>query len=83
MPEVLLGKQDLRYAPPAGLERLLVGPHEVALAHGGGGLLQREVARSLPEPQGLHAREDGPRGHQDRLQTLCLQGGQSCGQIRP
>ena len=48
-------------------KQLVVDVHELALAHGGGGLLGGHIRGAGPQAQLSHAHADGAGGHQDHL----------------
>jgi hypothetical protein len=73
---VLRGKQQLGHGVVIAGEQLVVGVHQFALAHGGGGLLGGHIRRAAGEVQLANPHADGPGGHQDKLAARVLQIGQ-------
>ena len=62
-------------------EELVVGVHELALAHGGGGLLGGHVGGTAGQVQLAHPHADGAGGHQDQLVPGIFQVGQHLDQL--
>src|SRR5207245_10444313 len=79
--QVFAREQNLRDLLVHLLEGLLIGPHEAALAHGGGGLLVRQTLGVFRQPQLLDAAHDGARGDHHDLPALRLQRGQLAGEM--
>ena len=75
------GQQDLGHGVVILGEQLVVGVHQLALAHGGGGLLTGHVGGLAGQVQLAHAHADGAGGHQDHLVSGVLQVGQDLHQI--
>ena len=66
-------EQHLRHGVVVFGKQLVVGVHQLALAHGRGGLLGGHVRGARPELQLAHAHADGARGNQHDLVPGILQ----------
>ena len=65
--DILAGEQHLRHRVVVFVEQLVVGVHQLALTHGGCGLLGGHVRRAAGQIQLTHAHADGAGGHQNDL----------------
>ena len=74
-------EQDLGHRMIVFPKGFVVGIHQLALAHGGGGLLGGHVGRPAGQVQLAHPHADGAGGHQDGLIPHALQIGQYTGQM--
>ena len=63
----IVGQQDLRDVDAERLEGVFVRPHEQGLPGGGGSLKQRDLLRTLAQPEPLPAQRDGTRGDEHDL----------------
>ena len=71
--DVLAGEQELRHGVIIFAEELIVGVDQLALAHGGSGLLAGHIGRPAGQVQLAHAHADGPGGDKDDLVTGVFQ----------
>ena len=66
-------QQNLGHSMVILRKQLVIGVHELALAHGGGSLLGRDVLRAAGQAQLAHAHADGAGGHKDDLMPRIFQ----------
>ena len=78
---VLPGEQDLGHRVVILGEQLVIGIHQLALAHGGGRLFGGHVAGAAWQIQLAHPHADGTGGHQDHLVSRVFQVGQHLYQL--
>ena len=67
------GEEDLGHGVVVLGEQLVIDVHQLALAHGCGGLLGGHVAGPLGKVQLSHPHGDGPGGHQHHLMAGVFQ----------
>ena len=70
---VLRRQQQLGHSVAVGPEQLVVGVHQLTLAHSGGGLLGGHIRRTAGQVQFPHPHADGPGGHQHQLMPSIFQ----------
>ena len=71
--DILAGEQHLGHGVVVLVEQLVVGIHQLALAHGGGGLLGGHILGPPGQVQLAHAHADGAGGHQNDLMSRVFQ----------
>ena len=81
MVHILAGEQDLGHGVVILEEQPVVGVHQLALAHGGGGLLGGHVGGLAGQVQLAHAHADGAGGDQNHLMAGVFQVGEHLDQL--
>ena len=81
MVDILAGEQNLGHRVVVLGKQLVIGVHQLALAHGGGGLLGGHVAGLAGQVQLAHPHANGPGGHQNHLVPRVFQVGQHLHQL--
>jgi len=79
--DVLAGKQDLGHGMVVLGEQPVIGVHQLALAHGGGGLLGGHIGGLAGQVEFAHPHADGAGGDKDHLVSRVLQIGEDLHQL--